>query len=121
MRKFTKAEKDLCKKIAEKKACVFLIGEGDYYLWGNGQFVKLCTGKLHDEFHEGEFIPLWQEHDCLKWLRKRCKHHVLLIHEEDEAEWWGWFDEYHETQQYDKGKTPLEALLRVVLAVMEEK
>ena len=69
-------------------------------------------------------IPLWTISDCLKFLRKRCKDHVLLIHEEngDETneEWYLWFDEYKETQQWDKGKTALEACLKVVLAVLED-
>jgi len=68
-----------------------------------------------------EEISTWTISDCLEFLKKKCQDHVLLIHDEgDEKEWWLWMDEYKETQQVGSGKTPLEACLKAVLAVLEE-
>lgn len=86
--------------------------------------VVLRNDSRHFDIPYKHEFPLWTISDCLEFLRKRCKDHVLLIHEEgmeEEEEWYLWFDEYKETQQWGKGKTPLEACLKVVLAVLKEE
>ena len=119
--KFTKKEIAVCKKIAEKHRKE--IKYGDWYLDNivvllNNDFIK-GTIFVARQVRLG-LIPLWQISDCLEFLRERRKHCVFLSHDEgDEKEWWCFFDEYHETQQFDSGKTPLEALLKVVLGVLK--
>lgn len=135
MREFTAKEKELFKKIAEKKKKK--IGSGDYALINLprlGEQVVLIDSSwelqekgiynyLVDEVYP-DYIPVWQEHDCLKWLRRKMYWARIDI------------DEYHATKVwlFSKkmvlpnwemypcylGNSPLEALLRTVLAVMEE-
>ena len=116
----TKEERSLCEQIAKKYRKD--IGKRQYFY---NTFLK----RIQWSGEEGQskatwVIPLWTISDCLEFLRERCKDHVLLIHEEgldDDEEWYLWIDEYKETQQWDKGKTPLEACLKVVLVVLEKK
>ena len=122
---FNKEEISLCKQVTEKHRKP--IKYGDWY-WSkshNKPLIAIAGGfKANDQKHFGVF-KIWTISDSLEFLRERCKDHVLLIHEEglddDDEEWYLWFDEYKETQQWDKGKTPLEACLKVVLAVLEEE
>lgn len=122
MRTFTKTEIDLCKKIAEKDFKE--ITYGDYYSHGDGAW-HLCDGhKLKKALDEIGVIPLWQEHDCLEWLReKRFNIQFNFYGEEWELRIYISGKSWHkyEAQYQRKGKTPLEALLRAVLSVMEEK
>ena len=119
--KFTKEEISLCEQIAEKH--IKKVKYGEWYLL-NGKPI-LCA-YANEGFHksleaENKIVPLWTISDCLEFLRKKCQDHVLLIHDkEDDVEWFLWMDEYKETQQMGKGKTPLEACLKAVLAVLEE-
>jgi len=144
MRNFTPTEIDLCKKIVKKERR--RVDEGDWYLCDSTDVdpTVYLAGITSEEVNVVG-IPLWQEHDCLEWLR-----------EEGEMGWWNLFrgenlddiaepileDSYRFECQYiryiDKsekgnckqpvidtvermGKTPLEALLHAVLAVMEGK
>ena len=74
-----------------------------------------------DEYYK-EYIPLWALEDCLEFLRKR-KWYIHNLHDDT----WG-----NKTILYIKnpnkirineqdGKTPLEACLRAVLAVLEKE
>jgi len=63
---------------------------------------------------------------CLAWLMNKYQHHMLLSIDKDEAchgrndeKWWFWFDEYHETQQYDSSETHHEAICKCVIKVLE--
>ena len=119
--KFTKEEISLCKQVAEKYKK--RVEYGDWYLNEKSNIPYLWKSIPPFKYIHKNIIPLWAISACLEFLRERCKDHVLLIHEEDlddDEEWYLWFDEYKETQQWDKGKTPLEACLKVVLAVLEE-
>lgn len=111
MRTFTKTEIDLCKKIAEKKRKE--IKYGDYFEF-NGN-LHLMLSKDKPEMHDVA-IPLWQEHDCLEWLREKGKYFKLSYYEEDIQYW-----EVQTIIDAFCSKTPLEALLQAVLAVMEKK
>lgn len=120
-KEYTAAEINLLKKL-KKLGIEFEPSDdwhGAYHVYHQNKTFPWADGEDKPYYKPDEFVWIADERDCLKWLRERCKHHVILIHEEGEAEWWVWFDEYQETQQYDKGKTPLEALLRVVLAVKD--
>jgi hypothetical protein len=120
MNKFTKKEISLCRQVAEKhrkdieKSDMYFY-QDEIHLW------SMPFKQTKDIVTTDEIIPLWTISDCLEFLRERCQDHVLLIHDEgDEKEWWLWMDEYTETQQVGSGKTPLEACLKAVLAVLEE-
>jgi len=67
MRKFTKTEVDLCKKIAEKERKG--VYWGDWYYSPNADEIYLWNNKAM--MSRQEIIPLWQEHDCLEWLREK--------------------------------------------------
>ena len=121
MRKFTKTEIDLCKKIAEKDFKE--ITYGDYYSHGDGAW-HLCDGhKLKKALDEIGVIPIWQEHDCLEWLRERNWVNCHFYPVENRVEWsivrkpFKWSADDQIIQQ---GKTHLEALLRAVLAILEK-
>jgi hypothetical protein len=123
--KFTKEEISLCKQVAKKHRKVIEYGIHLYDEFKDFGFVYVDTyfQRLNIAKTPNDYIQIWTVSDCLEFLRDRCKDHVLLIHEEgleDDEEWYLWLDEYKETQQWDKGKTPLEACLKAVLAVLEE-
>lgn len=132
--RFTKEEIRLCKKLAELGVSKE-IKKGDNVLYIDKIWmVRYATRTpyyltiIHGEYDEDErnvrgdkVVLIWREKDCLKWLKEKCKDHVLLIHDiDDSKKWWCWFDEYHETRQFEKGKTPLEALLKAMIQVVKE-
>ncbi|TES92941.1 MAG: hypothetical protein E3J87_03505 [Candidatus Cloacimonadota bacterium] len=116
MTEFTKEEISLCKQIAEKHRRE--IKKRQYYY---NAFLKRIQWSGEDGQSQASWaIPLWTISDCLEFLKKKCRDHVLLIHDEgDEKEWWLWMDEYKETQQVGSGKTPLEACLKAVIEVLK--
>ncbi len=131
--KLTKEEISLCKQVVEKYKKE--IGKGDWVYYHGFRYLVEDAWILEDMcplpeaklvghaniVEQSECIPLWTISDCLEFLREKCQDHVLLIHDkEDEVEWFLWMDEYEKTQQMGKGKTPLEACLKAVLAVLEE-
>lgn len=116
MRKFTKTEIDLCKKIAEKERREIEVGD-TYLLEGKPILCAYSNGGWHKRM-EKDIIPLWQEHDCLEWLRE--KRYRIEFYWND----YGIRIELHHDERNSvfsdrKKQTPLEALLRAVLAVME--
>ena len=138
MREFTKTEIDLCKKIAEKEKRK--LGIGDYLYDKVEKCICLVTDfcgifpfalsedgkKQRDDFFDDdrEWFPLWQEHNCLGWLRERNWVNCHFYPVENRVEWnivrkpFKWSADDQIIQQ---GETRLEALLRAVLAVMEDK
>ena len=125
MIKFTKKEISLCKQVAEryKKEVKY----GDWILYGNNK-PWLITEQLKEiqeacYFLMDAFTPLWTISDCLEFLYER--------YEEVGVE--SLLPDYWEASVYlhrkikdaevidAKGKTPLEACLKAVLAVLEEK
>lgn len=121
MRKFTKTEKDLCKKIVEKERR--RIDFCDYYIDAENQVVTFKCPHIR-VYLEGDVL-LWQEHDCLEWLRERNLY-LEGLDQTDECKYTCGICEIDEmgpnilTVKWHEGKTPLEALLRTVLAVMEK-
>jgi hypothetical protein len=119
--KFTTEEIALCKKIAEKHRKE--IYKGDWYIDVNiGDTTFLCQhgncGSLDDDS-----VPLWQISDCLEFLRERG--YRINLHENvltDGTEVTLNHPERLEdiTNVVYKGKTPLEACLKAVLAIVEE-
>jgi len=129
MRKFTDTEIDLCKKIAEKERKE--IGKGDLYLWEEDVVLHTGSGFYNVNPQEQpvfELIPLWQEHDCLEWLREH-KWRILDVYcglKKPKDGWnvviipWdGKCSDNKDVKEFE-GKTLLECLQRHVLAVMEK-
>jgi len=122
MRKFTATEIDLCKKIAEKERGMPEYGQWYYQELSNGK--KGCfvyADPVGVYLPQG--IPLWQEHDCLEWLREKgwsiydmawiCEPRLRISYVKPKEE--------SKTHEIRDGETLLECLLRAVLAVMEGK
>ena len=143
MRKFTPTEIDLCKKIAEKERKKLKLGDWMVIKYpssyGNIEPVTLFDTKWvespnrfpdtpavyncsTDCYHK-DFFPLWQEHDCLAFLSKQYEE--VSIETYDGKKWES--SAYIRVKKKDApviaevGDTPLECLLRAVLAVMEGK
>lgn len=119
MRTFTIAEIDLAKKIAEKDFKE--ITYGDYYSHGDGAW-HLCDGhKLKHALDTIDVVPLWQEHDCLEWLKRRGWS-ITIKHYRADTEWQVSVQVHTVVNSKDAcAPTELSALLRAVLAVMEGK
>jgi len=132
MRKFTSTEIDLCKKIAEKGE-LKKTALGDWYLdlwerlrlWGHATFDEEPVGRRKVD----EILPLWQEHDCLKWLREK-KYYYAIYDQVGGGIVVDIFQYRHVAKEFSgssrvlkyqiHGETMIEALLRTVLTVMEE-
>lgn len=109
--KFTKEEISLCKQVREKHRKE--IKYGDWSL-NEGGFVKVWPYRYNCK--RIELIPLWQIPDCLEFLKGRFRKLRVCSDDEFEVEYWLKSGCY-----YQYGKTPLEACLKAVLAVLEEK
>lgn len=125
---FTKEEIALCKKIVEKYRKK--IKYGDWFLNAWGKATCACgyaypTHKPIRRKHEHpKWIPLWQISDCLEFLEKKYKEvSVGNIDDEWDVQVFGAFDnvKHPEFLEDIRGKTPLEAFLKAVLAIVEEK
>ena len=125
MREFTAKEIELCKKIAEKDFKE--ITYGDYYSHGDGAWY-LCDGhKLKHALDTIDVIPIWQEHDCLIWLRKR-QWKIEYWHENFSRDWIEIGivccfpdPDLQDKKIFRKGKTVLEILQSFILAILDEK
>ena len=125
MNKWSKEEISLCKQVAEeyKKPIEF----GGWYTNRHDNILlhnNIDWGDLNISHKEFGFIPLWTISDCLLWLDERYDdiNIAKLGDEEWELETQDAFDKVHHVNHVIKiGKTPLEACLKAVLAVLEEK
>ena len=120
MRKFTPTEIDLAKKIAEKEGKEIEYGDCFAFL----DNIHLMLSKDKPEMHDVA-VPLWQEHDCLEWLRKKVSGtHLISLeipHEKERA--CCIFDpSVSDQREYIYlGKTLLEALLRAILEILSDE
>jgi hypothetical protein len=108
--KFNKEEISLCKQIAEKHRKE--IKYGDWFL-NEGGFAKVWPYRHNCE--RTDVIPLWTISDCLEFLQKK-EDVIELVVTGKHLRWfcrWG-------NRKMRSGKTPLEACLKAVLAVLEE-
>ncbi len=129
--KFTEEEISLCKQVAEKYRKK--IKYGDWFL--SNKVVILKNNFIRGTIHIGrqaieKFIPLWTISDCLEFLSEKgfavenlrqpgWKNWSISIKHESvlhilNAKWTG------KELEIRSNKTPLEACLKVVLAVLEE-
>ena len=132
---FTKTELDLCRKIAEKERKE--IRFGSWVLYNEQEYLVIDyfrhkTEPTHLNLYglkryvfETDVTPLLSSHDCLEWLKKRYGEIFLKT-------WLGtmWCVSIGKRLNEELpiiglsdlvGKTPLEALLRAVLAILEEE
>ncbi len=123
--KFNPEEISLCKQIAEKYGKEIRYGDWHLDLWerlrlsGDTRFGEEPTGKRK----LNEILPLWTISDCLEWLGKLESFRAYFIDTygaESRMLCVNYWDEQDKTF-IRKGKTPLEACLKAVLAVLEEK
>lgn len=124
--KFTSAEIKLCQDIAkywrkEIKYGDWFICEADEYsrdYMGDGYSFKKGDILLYGEHLPKEYTPLLTLEDCLSFFREK-KYPIVIAEDKGEGTCWlPWID------GKDKefiGKTPLEACLRAVLAVLSAK
>ena len=135
MRNFTPTEIDLCKKIAEKERRP--INKGDWVTEIDRADIPLLVIDIQLEYltlslgyesthrvlsKRKEVVPLWQEHDCLEFLRRQPNLKMLkLISDYQQLKWFVIMMDGQYKEKTNSGKALLEALLRAVLAVMEEK
>jgi len=71
-----------------------------------------------------KYLALWQISDCLEFLREYTLQFkgLILTKTKVDKKWTYLFVTWHKDNEYNtEGKTPLEACLKSVLAVIEEK
>ena len=117
--KFTKEEISLCKQVAKKYKKE--IEYGDWYLNQHDKKVFPHLYRLNlltfvKEVGNKHIIPLWTISDCLEFLREKKKVIELWIAGRGS----NWICRI-KGQKWWKGKTPLEALLKAILAVLGDE
>ena len=118
--KFTNEEISLCRQVAKRYRKE--IEYGGWFL-NEGGFAKVWPYRENCE--RIDVIPLWTISDCLEFLDKYTTDWSLDKDVDREARqtgkfsfWWMPSPKYKDN--YRLGKTPLEACLKAVLAVLEE-
>jgi len=144
--KFSKTEIDLCKQIAEKYRKKIKVGDwikSDIYKTPRlitfiaKDYVTLAllvpSGEQINEFpselQKKYWFPLWTISDCLEWLRerKRIDGEIRLAYIDHHDKYFAHIFKEDASAIRTKiilvesGKTPLEALLKAVLAVLEQE
>ena len=114
--KFTKEEVSLCKQVAEKKRKPFKWGDWYYFK----KKVHLIWSKP-EPIMDDSCIPLWTISDCLEFLRERGIRFAFYHDEIDKYYVDCGYDNKRQWSDIVAYKTPLEACLKAVLAVVEEK
>ncbi|MEE9510398.1 MAG: hypothetical protein V3V81_07890 [Candidatus Bathyarchaeia archaeon] len=113
MIEFTQEEISLCKQVAgkHKKKIKF----GDWYHREDGCFLMESHDTFSQEWVEKHWTPLWTISDCLEFLEKKPGLHTLeIIGDYKNLEW----NVVLNWERLYKGKTPLEACLKAVLACL---
>ena len=131
---FTNEEIKLCKAIAEKHRKGIGIGDWvDFYEESRFVTEVIRTPEKVDIYvvvgitvsssisEDDDFTPLWQISDCLEFLDKRRSFRCYFINHTKSLtmtvnmEYWDGQEKF----LMKKGKTILEALLKVILAILE--
>ena len=127
MNKWSKEEVNLCKQVAERHRKY--IGYGGWFLNAWGKVSCACgyaypvNRPVRREYENPKWIALWTISDCLEWLKERYDDvNMGSIEDEWDAQVNDAYDRVHHPEFLEdiRGKTPLEALLKAVLAVLEE-
>ncbi len=120
--KFTKTEIDLCRQIAKKHKRFPRKGDWEYN--DNTKETKLkiyeYLGMANPLTGEVNIFLLWTIEDCLEFLREKGFLGIQLLGSES---WVLWANKEHGGiyEMLGDGKTPLEALLKAVLAVLKKE
>lgn len=132
---FTKEEIKLCKKIANKHRKEIVVGNWIHFEDGFYLVIEVVKTPEKVDIYatdfgvaisaDDDFTPLWQISDCSEFLRERAVYLEGLNQAEEEYICYvGNRDDLGMVKgtiiSFD-GKTPLEALLKAVLAIVEEK
>lgn len=120
MPKFTNEEIQLCKLIAEKERKE--IGFGDWF-YDEG-FIRKIGIHVHAMILEEEMsdkIPLWTLADAIEWLRERGYIRAIIEIDWKKKATIARFYGGKKIVSAQIEKTPLEACLKAVLAILEEK
>jgi len=119
MTKFTKEERSLCKQVAEKHRKD--IKYGDWFIWEADKESKAYLWKLvfdpQKSKEADQMVPLWTISDCLEWLMTKGTDCGVFYDPKDKI-WKGYLTMIDQNCIAEKGKTPLEACLKSVLAVI---
>ena len=118
--RYTKEEISLCKQVAEKHKKK--VGRGDWYLLNNILVLSVFPVGEEKAFYSassGRIILLWTISDCLGFLRGKYAHVHINTHPKA-CECYIGQSGGQGTHDSFSGKTPLEACLKAVLAVLEE-
>jgi len=125
MTKLTPEEVSLCKQVAEKHKKE--VKYGDWYLNEKSNIPYLWKSIPPFKYIHKNIIPLWTISDCLEFFDKRDME--ITINHFEEGGWriqlWkkesqAFYSDYS-TSAKPENKTPLEACLKAVLAVLEEE
>ena len=126
MNKFTKEEISLYKQVAEKhrKEIVF----GDWFYDEGLKKITIYTPYPHGEYtlnakeqKRFNYVPLWTISDCLEFLEERGLNLYLQFMRFENGNWRLTAEDDKYKKVRGEGKTRLEACLKAVLAVLEEK
>ena len=133
MFKFTKEEINLCKQVAERHRKDISDGDWIYHEPHNNYFLvvqhvilhyQLQTQKWFDELnaeHRKMNIPLWTISDCIFWLYEKGFNHIYHFMQFKNENWSFAAEDRRYKKIRGEGETRLEACLKAVLAVLEEK
>jgi len=113
---FTYKEIELCKLIAEKERKE--IKYGDYYSYGDDAGYLCDSLILKKALKKVSPIPLWTLSDAIEWLTKKPDLHTLEIIGDFINLGWNVILNWKSTEN---GKTPLEACLKAILAILNEE
>jgi len=123
--RYTKEEIEICREIAEHYRKP--IKQGDYYYYKPNKecVLNLISGGI---FNEKLDFPLWTFEDARKWLGEKGEIGILILRYQQilGISHKGYLTtilvQYVGGNYYEaEGQTPLEAILKVVLAVMKEE
>lgn len=112
--KFNPEEISLCKQVMEKH--MKPISQGDWYYSKDLDAISFYYRINPEKKPTRHIIPLWIISDCLEFLGDKFQKLRVCSDSKFEIEFWLSSGCY-----YVYGKTPLEACLKAVLAVLEDK
>jgi len=118
MTKFTNEEISLCKQVVEKHKKKTVRGDWYVHVGDEKNMAILHIGREFLSFKS--LIPLWTTSDCLEFLMDKGYFRIDIVFLE--GRYVLWLVHENEDKRYEPdGDTILEACLKAVLAVLEDK
>ena len=93
------------------------------YVSLGGEYLTIIHGKNDEDernIHRSVVVPLWQIHDCLEWLRGKGFRFILHHYAVKEYYLGCGRDDGSNWIEGKASKTPLEALLKAMIAITKE-